>query len=80
MYCRSLEKLQVRTIQFEGESNEQCASSQTVKGKGELFVLSPDNLAYLTGLKSQFHKYLQVNYSRLRGGYKCKNVNSCKLM
>lgn len=37
----------------------------TVKGKGELFVLPPDNLAYLTGPKSQFHKYLQVNYSRL---------------
>lgn len=35
------------------------------EGKGELFVLSTDNLAYLTGLKSQFHKYLQVNYSRL---------------
>ena len=37
----------------------------TVKGKGELFVLSTDNLAYFTRLKSQFHKYLQVNYSRL---------------
>lgn len=50
----------------------------TVKGKGELFVLSTDNLAYFTRLKSQFHKYLQVNYSRLcMGGYKCKNVNSC---